>query len=499
MRPAGTIALVTILVAVGAAAAMSGGYWSSKEQATTLGAGAHPFVTGFLAEDAPDATQIQIDRRIASIGSRIIRIHALWREIAPAVRRGSFHPTDPRDPAYRWRFLDGEVRHAHDAGLQVMLTVTSAPHWAERSGTNKERYAANDPDPYAFADFATALAKRYGGSVAGRPRVSLYEVWNEPNVSFYFTPQTEAASDGSRVDVAATKYRALVNAFADAVHKVNPDNVVGAGSLAPFTIRGVSYVETTGGIRFMRELLCLSVTGPPVPTCNDKVHFDALTFHPYTSGGPTHQALNPGDLSLGDMPEARVVLDAGIRAGHVVSERPVAMWVTEFSWDTKPPDPQAVPAGLHARWVAEAIYRMWKSGVSMLVWYQVRDWMYPGTDYQSGLWYRGKTLTADRPKPGLQAFRFPFVAYAKNGRIAYWGRTDSFGTASVTIELNAGRGWRRAGSIVADRYGVFSGSLRSTATKGLVRAVTPTDRARPFSLALQPDRHVTPFGVGSIK
>jgi hypothetical protein len=229
------------------------------------------------------------------------------------------------------------------------------------------------------------------------------------------------------------------------------------------------------------------------------VHFDALSFHPYSSGGQNHQALNPGDLSLGDMPEARAVLAAAVRAGHVVSARPVTMWVTEFSWDTNPPDPKAVPAGLQARWVAEALHRMWQNGVSLVVWYQVRDWPYPGTDYQSGLWYLGKTLAADKPKPGLQAFRFPFVAYAKKGRITYWGRTDTSGAARVKIELNTGEGWTQVGTRVADRFGVFFGSFGSSATKGMVRAVTATGVARPFSLTVPPDLHVTPFGVGSVK
>ena len=54
-----------------------------------------------------------------------------------------------------------------------------------------------------FHDFAIALAKRYKG------RVHYYEVWNEPNLPWFFTPQLK---NGKFVSPA--NYRALVNAFA---------------------------------------------------------------------------------------------------------------------------------------------------------------------------------------------------------------------------------------------------------------------------------------------
>ena len=500
MHRALAIGVVVGVVAVGAAAAMSAIVWHGSTTSATLEKGAHSLTTGFLLDpDVSDAYQVAVDHRVAAVGAHVLRIHALWGEIAPVHRPKSFNAADPADPAYHWKVLDAEIQHAHDAGLEPLLTVTGAPAWAQRGGLNRDRYAAYDPDPEQYATFATALAKRYSGSSGGLSRVRLWEAWNEPNVSFYFTPQTEGGPNGARIDVAAEKYRALLNAFADAVHAVDRSNVVAAGSLAPFTIRGVSYVETTGGITFMRELLCMSVTGPPEPTCSGKVHFDALSFHPYTSGGPDHKANIVGDLSLGNMPEARSVLAAAIRAGHVVSSRPVQMWVTEFSWDTRPPDPRAVPTALHMRWVAEAMYRMWQNGVSLLIWYQVDDWRYPGADYQSGLWYRGATLAQDRPKPSLQAFRFPFVAYASSGRIRYWGRAPAATPARVTVQIATGSGWHNVTTAHASRYGVFSGSFASSATKGHVRAVVGMEQARGFSLTVPPDFPVTPFGVGSVK
>ena len=47
--------------------------------------------------------------------------------------------------------------------------------------------------------------------------------------------------------------------------------------------------------------------------------------------------------------------------------------MTEFSWDSNPPDPKGVPAVLEGRWVAEALYRMWSAGVSLVTWFTLRD------------------------------------------------------------------------------------------------------------------------------
>lgn len=485
-----------------AAAAGSTGFWRAAGAQTTLLSGPKPLTTGFLLDaGVTPSDQKLVARRIASTGALIERIHALWGQIAPAKKAAGFEPTNPGDPRYKWGELDTEVKTAVAAGLQPLLTVTGAPTWTQRQGVITDPYGADDPVPADYGAFATALAKRYSGRYRGLPRVRYWEAWNEPNVSYYFAPQTEAGSGGSRVDIAADLYRPLVNSFADAIHKVDPSNLVAAGSLGPFTIRGVSYVETTGGVRFLRELLCMSMTGPPKPTCSDKVHFDAISFHPYTSGGPTHKAYKVGDLSLGNMPEARQVLAAAIKAGHVVSSRPVQFWVTEFSWDSNPPDPKAVPMKLHERWVSEAMYRMWQNGVSMLIWYQLGDWVYPGTDYQSGLWFYATTLAKEKPKPSLQAFEFPFVAYEKDGRLTFWGRSRSQSAGSIEIQVRAGNGWRTIAHRTADRYGIFRGTISYGAASGTARAVAGGVASVPFALTPPKNENmlVTPFGVGSVK
>src|SRR5207253_2163622 len=218
-------------------------------------------------------------------------------------------------------------------------------------------------------------------------------------------------------------YRDMLNAFASSVHSVHTDNLVIAGGLAPFTsFAGKQHLWGVAPLEFMRLMLCMSKRLKP--TCSNHSSFDIWSHNPYTSGGPTHHALLPDDVSIGDLPQMRRLLLAAIRSHHVATSKHVQFWVTEFGWDSSPPDPQGVPLRLHARWVAEALYRLWEAGVSMVAWYKLRDEPFKSSLVQSGLYFRGLNVVGDRPKPALEAFRFPLVAFRQNQYRAFtWGRT----------------------------------------------------------------------------
>jgi hypothetical protein len=190
------------------------------------------------------------------------------------------------------------------------------------------------------------------------------------------------------------------------------------------------------------------------------------------------------------------VLRAGVNAGNVHSDQPVQFWVTEFSWDSSPPDPKGVPVNLEARWVAEALYRMWSSGVSLVAWFLLRDEP-PATSYfQSGLLFRGASVTAAKPKPAFTAFRFPLVGLPARGGFRLWGRTPAGKPGSVLVEQSFKGGWTRLGVLRTDRFGIFQKTYGRPAT-GFVRArlLGSRDRARPFGLKPVPDRFFNPFGT----
>jgi hypothetical protein len=290
----------------------------------------------------------------------------------------------------------------------------------------------------------------------------------------------------------------MVNAVADAVKTVHSDNLVIAGGTAPFRDLTPSvFVKNRdwGPLTFMRQLLCLSKALRP--TCHKPVRFDIWAHHPYTSGGPTHHAVLPDDISLGDLPKMQAVLAAGAASGEIQSQGKVRFWVTEFSWDSNPPDPAAVPMWLLKRWVPEALYRMWATGISLVTWFSLDDVPAASGYYQGGLYFQRKIHPpyARKPKPIREAFRFPVVAFPRANGVYVWGRTPGSSPARVEIEQRAGVTWRKLGAATASATGIFQ-RVFATHASGFVRAriVSTNEASLAFSLTAPPDRFFNPFG-----
>ena len=427
--------------------------------------------------------------RIRATGSSVVRLVISWKGVTRQRPTGAADARDPAFAGYDWRNADREIRWATASGLRVLLTIYDPPAWASDGPAS----APANVDAAALGNFARAAATRYSGRFQDLPRVHYWMVWNEPNLGRYLNPQFVKGKPHAPI-----AYRGLVNAFADAVHGVRADNLVVAGGTAPFTAwtKNAKVRWGMGPLTFMRAMLCLSQRANPKPVCAARAKFDVWAHHPYTSGGPTHEAYRAEDVSLGDLPEMRTVLDAAVRYKRIASRRTPQFWVTEFSWDTKPPDSEGVPLALHARWTSEALYKMWRSGVSLVLWWGLRDEPYPQQPFQSGLYFRGATFQQDRAKPALQAFRFPFVAYAGAGNVRVWGRTPSGRAANVRVEQRVGGTWRLLGFVRPNRFGIFTATLPRSSS-GPVRARLAGGRVQStagFSLTRPKDRFVYPFG-----
>jgi hypothetical protein len=451
---------------------------------------ARPFVTGIfdpIVYGSP-VRDIGLDLTKAA-GATVVRLLINWRHVAPETFPAGFNPRDPADPNYRWDEIDGEVRRAVERGLDVILNIYDAPGWASE-GYDGRNLGPINPNVSAFADFTFAAVTRFSGSFQGISRVRYWQVWNEPNLGLFLMPQR-----AGETDLSPDLYRPIVNAFAQVVHSVRPDNLVVAGGLAPFS----SDVDVAiPPLRFMRELLCMSAGPRPRPTCNASVTFDVWTHHPYTSGGPNHKATNKDDVSLGNLPEMRALLDAAQRAGHVRSRGQTRFWVTEFSWDSRPPDPKGVPDARLARWIPEAFYRMWSSGVSLITWFKIRDEPFPDSFYQSGLYrWSGGTSTTYRAKLSQRAFRFPFVALKNGTAVEIWGRTPTSRAGSVIVERRVGARWVRALTLRANAFGIFAAKPAMATAKNtdVMRARFGREFAVPFRLGPTADIPVRPFGV----
>lgn len=210
---------------------------------------------------------------------------------------------------------------------------------------------------------------------------------------------------------------------------------------------------------------------------------------------------NPDNVWIANLQSLTSTVQAAQRLGGLVSPHPAQVWVSEFSWDSNPPDPHGVPIGLQRRWVAEAIYRAWRAKISMFTWFRLADDPLNVSLFQSGLYYYCPgSLSCSPPKPAASAFRFPFVAYtAQRRHVLVWGRTPAGVPGRVQVQWLEGTSWRTLTTLNTDRNGIFTATplLPRTASpkSAKLRAARSGGNASPaFSLSRPRDIPVTPFG-----
>ena len=85
------------------------------------------------------------------------------------------------------------------------------------------------------------------------------------------------------------------------------------------------------------------VLQPEVLVNIKKIPGTGLAYHPYTlAGGPDVPTPNPGDASIGELSRVIRTLDRLSKAKRLVSHR-MPLWITEFGFQTDPPDPYQSP------------------------------------------------------------------------------------------------------------------------------------------------------------
>lgn len=408
----------------------------------------HPLQIGFgdklfTSEDA--AVREMWFRRAAETGASIARVNVHWSAVAPPSPAAGFDPADPSSRGYLWAQTDAAVRGATAHGLQVMLTIYSAPAWAEAPGRPKGAAAGTwKPSATAFAAFGQALARRYSGTFPDPlhpgtplPSVSHFEVWNEPNLDTYLSPQWRGAKS-----VGPGLYRGLLNAFYTAVKKIRPAAKVIAGSLAPFG-------DEPGGTRtrpvlFLRRLLCLKGQDLKRSRCHERAHFDILSDHPIAIGPPIQGALSPLDVTTPNIGRLTRVVRAAVRRATILPRRDKPLWVTEYWYDSSPPDPTGVPVATQARWYQQDLYLFWRQGARVALALQIRDDP-PEAGYPFSA-QSGAFLLDGAPKPSQTGFSFPLVG-RRDGRrtVGVWGISPVAGR--VRIEERRRGGWQRVASV----------------------------------------------------
>ena len=419
----------------------------------------------------PPAQVQRTVRRLAQIGADRVRITAGWSALAPSPRRRKRPAFDAtRSDQYQagpFRALDTAVKAATAAHLGVQLDLAFwAPRWAVARGVKHVDRQRWQPDSAAFAHFATAVARRYGGNFADPtskkrkplPAVRMWTTWNEPNHPSFLLPQSVRTRTGAWRDIAPHVYRDMHEAAYDALKAVNPNNQVLMGGLSSSGSSRPGPNRNIPPLRFLREMACVDDHLEPLrdPACNSytPLQADGFAYHPYTlSTAPDAVYGSPDAVHLADLSRLSDLLTELNKRGRITTVPP--LYLTEFGYETNPPDlGRGVSPDTQSRYLSQATFLAWRNpNVRMFAQFLFQDQGDPRS-YQTGLLYPD-----GREKPALQAFRLPFWAEAheSNGQpfVAAWGQArPGTGPQTVSLEVQGGDGvWRDVPSVPAGPSG----------------------------------------------
>lgn len=370
--------------------------------ASAANAAPRPILIGFEDEPsflwAPD--KVARIAGAAEDGTSVIRVIANWSEISPT--RG----------AYQFAGLDDTIWTAQQRGMRVLLTIWGTPRWA--SASHKPNAA---PNPRTLGSFCSVLAKRYDGR-SGRPPVTLYSVWNEPNLNQFLSPQYDAKGR----DVAPRLYAGMARACYAAIKSANPTAQVAIGETSP---RGVDRVRKTKIQASHSPGRFAQLVAAEKP----RVRFDAWAHHPYGQGF-TGRATVPfrwPNVGVADLPRLETKLKSWFRL------RTVPLWITEFAYQTAPERARALSYAQQASYLRDAFLKtVAVPQVQMFIWFVYRDT--PSERWQSGLYRFDST-----PKPAQAIWREAIAPYSVDNPTLYVGRSAPIVVPLPLVVLQAHR------------------------------------------------------------
>lgn len=312
-------------------------------------------------------------RSSAQNGSTIMRLLVQWNSTAPT---RPANPNDPFDPAYAFDDVDEAVRNAQANDLEVVMTISGTPRWANGGQTPNVA-------PKRMADFeafARAIASRYSGKHKDYPFVRFWSIWNEPNLTTFLKPQFNAKGKS----VAPANYARLAAAGFAGVKAGSPLAKVAVGETSARgrdkRVKGVSDTHSPGKFA---EL---------VAKANKRLRFDAWSHHPYpfNPNSAPSQVVKWPNVSLASLPRLQKGLQKWFKRKNV------QVWVTEYGHQTRPQDSLGVPYSTQATYIKRAIDIAKRfSFVPMFIWFVYQDT--PGQPWESGIYT--STGAAKAPSP----------------------------------------------------------------------------------------------------
>jgi hypothetical protein len=411
-----------------------------------------------IADDAvllgggPDA-----DKAVArwqALGVDTARIQVSWAGVAPSPETPTpppgFQPANPDDPGYRWGVIDAAMARLEKAGIKPILMLDGPPPlWGSGNpARGNPRYRPSAP---AFANFATAVAHRYGGAV------DQYILWNEPNQPLWIQPQ---ATCGKRrcTPTSPSVYRAMVRAAYPAIHAVDPVATVLIGALAPAGGDLKTKNANMRPLEFLRGLGCVDSKLKPVHrgacTGFQPALADGISYHPHsTRHAPSQPYEHRDNADLGSLKRLERLIDRLQALGRLQgATRPLGLWLDEYGYQTNPPDKlRGVSPGAQDRYLQQAAYIAWHDPrVVLLAQYLWTDEPSGGGRRYTG-WQSGLQFADGSAKPALAHFDDPIWIDFHDR--AVWGQVRPGGVHTVTVQRRIAGGataWQTLATLTTD-------------------------------------------------
>ena len=342
---------------------------------------------------------------LQGLGVGIVRFTLRWDAVAPTKPA---QQRDPSDAAYRWGAYGDVLDTLHESGIPVLVTLWGSPRWANGGG------APNRLPVSGLGPFATAAATRF-------PWVRLWTAWNEPNSRTFSTPVSPSLYVSRVLNPAYT-----------ALHASSGANKVAGGVTSPRkSPSGMSPLAFMQGMRAAHA------------------HLDAYAQNPYPvsrTETPTRGAC-PLCFTMASLP--------AIRAGVTRSFGAKPLWLTEYGYQTNPPDRLfGVSYAQQAAYLGDAALRVWQQpGVTVLIQFLVRD------EPALGGWQSWLFSVGGAPKPSYHAFALPLAEVSRSGlATVLWGQVrPGSGARTYVLQRATAAGWRNVGAAAKTaRNGAFT-------------------------------------------
>jgi O-antigen/teichoic acid export membrane protein len=224
---------------------------------------------------------------IAATGATWVRFDISWDKV---------QHNNPR--SYDWSAYDRVQQALTSHHLHALGIIEFTPGWARSSSCSNSKMCPAR-DPAVFGNFAGIVAQRYASD-----DMRDWEIWNEPNISYRYHPQTDPSG-----------YAAILKASYTAIKRADPAALVIAGGTAPSATDSMN-------LRPDDFITALYANGA-------KGSFDAIAAHPYTYPD------SPEDnLPLGAWAQLEAMHQTMVANGDGQKK----VWITEFGAPTNGPN-----------------------------------------------------------------------------------------------------------------------------------------------------------------